>query len=93
MNVRIGRCVWCGCQAALFQGGLCIGCEAPTVTPANATGERLRFLRLSVGLTQAELAQRAGMQQNDVSMAEAGYRHLGRERMTRLTAALSQAAA
>lgn len=93
MNVQVGRCVWCGVQAVVFAGAVCVGCETPTVTPATATGERLRFLRKSIGLTQAQVAALAGMEQSDVSMAESGERHLGPERMTRLTAALSRAAA
>ena len=50
---------------------------APSPTPALATvGERLRQCRHLRGLTQAELASRAGLNQTTISMIEVGNRGL-----------------
>jgi len=51
-------------------------------------GERLRFLRLSVGLTQAELARRSGIKRPNIARLEAGRHTPSLETLGRLASAI-----
>jgi len=69
----------CGCGRTIVSAGvlpgdrgkaLCLPClEKRPLTPF---GQRLKALRLAAGLTQAELADRAGINPSSLSMYEAG---------------------
>ena len=55
---------------------------------ATRFGTRLRELRVAAGLTQAELAERAGVSVNFISLVERGLKSPTLSTMERLAAAL-----
>ena len=55
---------------------------------ATRFGTRLRELRVAAGLTQAELAERAGISVNFISLVERGLKSPTLSTMERLAAAL-----
>lgn len=61
----------------------------PPVTPKALFGERLRQLRITAGLSQEELAHRAGLDRTYVSSCERGRRNLSLEAIVQLANALN----
>jgi putative transcriptional regulator len=61
-------------------------CNYPTVTIFQ--GEKLRQARAAAGLTQKELADRAGIQRETVNHAENGKHLPGSETLARIAKAL-----
>lgn len=55
----------------------------------KAVGRRVRELRTQLGVSQEELAARAGLHRNYVGSVERGEREIGITALGRLTAALS----
>ncbi len=58
------------------------------INPKKLFGERLRELRLATGLSQEELAHRAGLDRTYVSSCERGRRNLTLEVIVKLAVAL-----
>jgi transcriptional regulator with XRE-family HTH domain len=56
--------------------------------PRLLFGARVRELRLSLGLTQKELAERSGLHHTYISSVEMGERNVSLVNITRLAAAL-----
>ncbi len=54
-----------------------------------AFGKRVRELRMGLGLSQEELAERAGLHRNYVGGVERGERNIGLLNVDRLAAALN----
>jgi len=61
----------------------------PPFTPKVLFGERLRQLRIVAGLSQEELAHRAGLDRTYVSSCERGRRNLSLEAIVQLADALN----
>ncbi len=54
-----------------------------------AFGKRVRELRMGLGLSQEELAERAGLHRNYIGGVERGERNIGLLNVDRLAAALN----
>jgi transcriptional regulator with XRE-family HTH domain len=62
--------------------------EATSKTPANIFGRNLKRLRLAAGLSQEELAARAGLHRTYISSVEGGNRNISLENIFALANAL-----
>ena len=58
------------------------------MTDRSIIGQKIAYLRKMKGLTQAELADRAGIERTRYSRYECGYKYIPEEELAKIAAAL-----